>query len=46
MLKLVDAKESGKLTGRAELTLDLVSVTVNGRPTRMLFLNEFGRNAC
>ena len=31
VLKLVDAKESGKLTGRAELTLDLVSVQVNGR---------------
>ena len=30
-LKLVDAKESGKLTGRAELTLDLVSVRVDGR---------------
>jgi len=30
-LKLVDAKESGKLTGRAELTLDLVSIRVNGR---------------
>jgi hypothetical protein len=31
VLKLVDAKESGKLTGRAELTLDLVSIRVNGR---------------
>jgi hypothetical protein len=31
VLKLVDAKESGKLTGRAELTLDLVSVKVDGR---------------
>jgi hypothetical protein len=30
-LKLVDAKESGKLAGRAELTLDLVSVRVDGR---------------
>jgi hypothetical protein len=30
-LKLVDAKESGKLTGRAELTLDLQSVRVDGR---------------
>jgi hypothetical protein len=30
-LKLVDAKESGKLTGRAELTLDLQSVRVNGQ---------------
>ena len=31
VVKLVDAKESGKLTGRAELTLDLVSISVNGR---------------
>jgi hypothetical protein len=31
MIKLVDSKESGKLTGRSELTLDLVSVKVNGR---------------
>jgi hypothetical protein len=31
VVKLVDAKESGKLTGRSELTLDLVSVKVNGR---------------
>jgi hypothetical protein len=30
-VKLVDSKESGKLTGRAELTLDLVSVRVNGK---------------
>jgi hypothetical protein len=30
-VKLVDSKDSGKLTGRAELTLDLVSVRVNGR---------------
>lgn len=30
-LKLVDAKDSGKLTGRAELTLDLMSVRVNGQ---------------
>jgi len=30
-LKLVDSKESGKLTGRSELTLDLMSVRVNGR---------------
>lgn len=29
--KLVDDKESGKLTGRTELTLDVVSVQVNGR---------------
>jgi len=32
VVKLVDAKSSGKLTGRADLTLDLVSVKVNGRP--------------
>jgi hypothetical protein len=31
VIKLVDSKESGKLTGRSELTLDLVSVKVNGR---------------
>jgi hypothetical protein len=31
VVKLVDAKESGKLTGRAELTLNLVSVKVDGR---------------
>jgi len=31
VLKLVDSKESGKLTGRSELTLDLMSVRVNGR---------------
>jgi hypothetical protein len=31
VVKLVDAKESGKLTGRAGLTLDLMSVRVNGR---------------
>jgi hypothetical protein len=31
ILKLVDAKESGKLTGRAELTLDLVSIKVGGK---------------
>jgi hypothetical protein len=34
-LKLVDSKDSGKLTGRAELTLDLVSVKVNGRMVDM-----------
>jgi len=32
VVKLVDSKESGKLTGRSELTLDLVSVKVDGRP--------------
>jgi hypothetical protein len=31
VVKLVDAKESGKLTGRATLTLDLVSLKANGR---------------
>ena len=31
VVKLVDSKESGKLTGRAELTLDLMSVRVDGR---------------
>jgi hypothetical protein len=31
VVKLVDSKESGKLTGKAELTLDLVSVKVDGR---------------
>lgn len=31
VVKLVDAKESGKLTGKAELTLDLVSIVVDGR---------------
>jgi hypothetical protein len=31
IMKLVDSKESGKLTGRSELTLDLVSVKVDGR---------------
>jgi hypothetical protein len=31
VVKLADAKESGKLTGRTELTLELVSVKINGR---------------
>jgi hypothetical protein len=31
LVKLVEAKEAGKLTGRAELTLQLQSVTVDGR---------------
>ena len=31
IVKLVDDKQSGKLTGRTTLTLDLVSVKVNGR---------------
>ena len=30
-VKLVDDKQSGKITGRTELTLDLISVQVNGR---------------
>jgi hypothetical protein len=32
VMKLVDDKESGKLSGRTELTLDLLTVTVNGTP--------------
>jgi hypothetical protein len=31
VVKLVDSKESGTFTGRSELTLNLVSVKVNGR---------------
>jgi len=31
VVKLVDSKESGKFTGKSELTLDLVSVKVDGR---------------
>lgn len=31
VLKLVDDKQSGRLTGRTELTLDIQSITVNGR---------------
>jgi hypothetical protein len=31
VVKLVDDKQAGKLTGRTELTLDLVSITINGR---------------
>ena len=31
VVKLTDAAESGKLAGRSELTLDLVSVKVNGK---------------
>ena len=30
-VKLIDSKDSGKLTGKAELTLDLVSVRVDGK---------------
>ena len=35
-VKLVEDKQSGKLTGRTELTLDLQSVTMNGRATDIL----------
>jgi hypothetical protein len=31
VVKLVDASESGKLSGKTELSLDLVSIKVNGR---------------
>jgi len=31
VVKLVDDKQAGKISGRTELTLDLVSVTVNGK---------------
>ncbi len=31
-VKLVQSKESGKLTGRTELTVELASVTINGKP--------------
>jgi hypothetical protein len=34
--KLVADKEAGRLSGRTELTLDLVSVEVNGRPVDIL----------
>lgn len=32
LTKLVDDKESGKLTGRTELTMDVVSISIDGRP--------------
>jgi len=32
LVKLVEDKQSGRLSGRTELTLDLVSVNVNGKP--------------
>lgn len=35
VLKLVDAQQSGTFTGRAELTLNLQSVKVNGRMVRI-----------
>jgi hypothetical protein len=36
VVKLVADKEAGRLSGRTELTLDLQSVTVNGRPIEIL----------
>ncbi len=35
VVKLVDAKESGTFTGRAELTLSLASIKVDGRPVNI-----------
>lgn len=35
VVKLVDDKESGKLSGRTELMLDLVSVAINGKPVEI-----------
>jgi hypothetical protein len=35
VVKLVDDKESGKLSGRTELMLDLVSVAINGMPVEI-----------
>ena len=35
VVKLVDEKESGKLTGRTTLTLDLISLKVNGRTVKV-----------
>lgn len=35
VMKLVDEKESGKLTGRTTLTLDLISLKVNGRTVKV-----------
>ena len=34
-VKLVDAKESGKLTGRAEVALSLQSIRLNGRSVEL-----------
>ena len=42
-MKLVDAKESGTFTGRAELTLDLQSMQVNGRSGRDEHADRFAR---
>ena len=36
MVKLIDDKESGRLSGRTELTLDLVSIKLNGRNVDVL----------
>jgi hypothetical protein len=33
-VKLVTARESGKMTGKTELTVELASVTINGNPVR------------
>ena len=41
IVKLVDDKQSGKITGKTELTLDLVSVTVNGRVSAVSLLSRF-----
>jgi len=35
VVKLADSKESGKLTGRTELTLELVSVKLNGNSVEL-----------
>jgi|GEM_PF-1387622 len=35
VVRLAAERESGKLTGRAELTVELVSVTVNGKPVNI-----------
>ena len=34
IVKLTEDKQSGKLSGKTELTLDIVSVAVNGRAVR------------
>lgn len=35
VMKLVDDRESGKISGRTELTLDLMSVTINSKPVEI-----------
>lgn len=49
VVKLIDDKQSGKLTGKTQLTLDLVSVNVNGRMvdvnTRTVTQASAGRGA-